>query len=182
MTNPSEAATAVIAVGSAVAGGVVAGIFTRWGLAVQWRHDRADRERERSHEAARRVLEAVGTLDHALVTWQAKPATGDAVRVAFNDFAFALSIASAELRDDDLRNRLEQHMLLSGKAWDHLSGFAGFPQPEQELLAAWRAHDLAMNRALTAHLRGAALPAYRGPSEVSSAALLEWGPTAEQPR
>jgi hypothetical protein len=108
-------------------------------------------------------------------------ASGD-VKARFNDFAFALSIESAELRDLELRNRLEGHMLLSGTIWDELVRTQQLGPYETGLLVAWRTHSLAMSRALTAHRRGEALPDYSAPDPADLRSILEWARTAQPPR
>jgi hypothetical protein len=182
MSNPSDLSTALISIGSAVAGGGITGLFTLWVLRRRWHHERDTMRQQRSDDAARHLLIVLGSLDRAICMLMADPAKAEDVRARYNDFAFALSIESVELRDLEIRNRLEGHMLLGGTIWDELARTQQFGPHERKYLAAWRAHNLAMSRALTAHRRGEARPDYNAPNTGDLDSILKWSKTAELPR
>jgi hypothetical protein len=180
--NPSEVATALIAIGSAAAGGLITGGFTLLALRIEHQRDRAITMEGRSHDAARRVLEAMDSLDFAILDTNSHPKTLEALRLAHNQFASTLSRESPDLQDEGLRHRLTRHMELGGAVFDALRHQAPYKGMQPEVKLAWRSHGLAMSRSLAAHRNGQPLPAYETPGDISVAALVKWSASAEHPR
>lgn len=194
---------AVIGAGGSVVGGVVGGLFAVWVGRRQARQDRADARTARSHQAALSIAHEVGSLDEAIVAWNAaagqasragtigvgnvqrSAAIGQAMteaartvsemRAVFNEFSRSATVQSIGLTDDDLRSRVRDHAELAGL----LCLVAEMRGADGLLLSdIVRLHSRAVLDAINAHVNGRPLPSYtplpRRPEVDALQELLKW--------
>ena len=180
-SNPSDLATAVTAIASALVGGLVTGLFTLWALRRQHTHELKMLVQQRSYEAASFLLGSILALDRAVADLMGSPPHGEAMQDRYNDFARDLAAKGLELVDDELRHRLEIHMLFGYQLISTiLARNQGLDKTALRLLGAFRSHSIAMCRALTAHIRQAnSLPDYQGFDIKDVQSILDWGDQAE---
>jgi hypothetical protein len=183
VSDPSNVTTAIIAAGSAVVGGVASGIFTLIALGVQHRHELEVDLQRHSRDAAKRLLQSNVAFDKAIAETSAQRMLTPEAIERFNQFAETLAIESVELRDPEVRNRLEIHMRLSNQMLGVIQmKRQSFDGIGLQLLETLRSHGIVMNRTLTAHVRQEELPPYQRFNVGSVKEILDWGAQAEKPR
>jgi hypothetical protein len=85
---------------------------------------------DRSHQAAMSIGEAVTRLEEAVVAWQAETYDTIGLTAAYNETARAVAVQSMALIDAELRNQVQNHIQLAGRAR------RGSPEDGQESVAA----------------------------------------------
>ena len=145
--NPSDLSTALIAIGSSVAGGLIAGGFSLLAVRTSYKNERKLRSRDRSDDAAQTVLDAIVELDKAVANWIGTPNSLELAKVAsdhYNDFARDLAAQGFKINDKVLRDRLDTHMQLCHQVLRVIAAKGG-PRSGVgiALLEALRAHCIA---------------------------------------
>lgn len=181
-SNPSDLATALIAIGSALVGGLTSGFFTLRALRRQHNHELQMLVHRRSYKAARALLRSILALDRAVADWMGSPASlacATKVQDRYNDFARDLAAEGLELLDDELRARAEIHMRFGHQLVSVIASRRGIDAVGLQLLGVFRSHCVAVCRAPTAHIRQeASLPPYMRFDTKDVQAILAWGAQA----
>jgi len=181
MQNPSTTETAFIAIGAALVGGIVTGLFTWLAMWREHVHDRKVYLERRSHVASSKILEQVTKYDRTITNTLLKPTLDREVIDACNDFSEQLALQSIEVQDAQLRLRLQRHMQVSAAVFGRIGG-KGAPLDEAKLqeLVALQNHYILVSRSIAAHVNGESpLPEYSLFDVASRAELLAWAATAE---
>ena len=182
MGNPSTSVTAAIAILSAIAGGLVTGLFTLLGLWREHAHVQRIDQIRRSRDASKRVLDSNVALDRAITGTLLKPTLEVRVIIASNEFAQTLAIESIDIQSDALRDRLQAHMRLANAILGRIGGSGAPLDAAADLeLNALQVHALMVNRSIAAHVNRQPLPPYASFDITNSNELLDWASTAEQP-
>ena len=168
---------ALIGVGGAVVGGLVAGWWAVRAAQKQWQRDREDSRTDRSRQAAMGIAEALSAMGLAIATWQARPTDpGEiaALTAAYNEFLRSVAAQGIALTDADVRSRVRAHLTFV-RELARLAYQGGTSAPP--LADRVQAHGAAVLDALDAHVHGSALPPYQPLPLNDAAALARWIPT-----
>ena len=160
-----------IAAGSAVIGALIGGLMTSRGATKQWQRDLLRARRDRSHQAAQRLLIAVARMEAAVVEWAADHDAA-ALGASFNAFSLTTVAENPFLIDDNVANRVRAHVEFTA-VFAAIARQGDIPAPMTE---AVRRHADAVVSALEAHIADKPLPAYRELPLGRAAELMAWRP------
>jgi hypothetical protein len=135
---------------------------------------------DRSVAAAGRLVDLIVALDGQVASWAAgnQNPVPSGLTDAYSQFAQKQVAASAELTDEDLRNRVRLHAELTRVC---LTAIGKDPKPRLQVARVLRDHAGSVVRALQAHQQGTQLPAYNPPplKPFNPTALFAWQPAPE---
>ena len=160
---------AAIGAGGSVLGGLVGGWFVLRAGAAQWQRDREASRADRSHQAALTIATEITGLEAAVETWGTRQEDVDALVAAFNAFSLSTTVQSMGLIDDELRRRINDHRLLTGKfaaiasAQGTIAGQSGNVETMSALAETVRRNTEAVLEAIDSHVTGKPLPPYDPP-------------------
>ena len=172
--NPSEFATALIAIASALVGGLVVAGATILTERKQRKHDEAAERDRRSYESSGRCLAALTGLHQGFDIWRQDMRLFSLASDRCNAFQAAVAVDGEAILDEATREILWTHSRL---ATDVLMARAAGASPgatQNELIAATLRHSDATRAALTCFRRQEPHPPYTPPDLTNVEAILAW--------